>query len=236
MRGDGETNAPRRAGTARLHRYVDRVTDELMAALPRAEHLSPAERRGIIARYTAVLEGNFIYWMTATRLAVASDDARAIVDDNLREEVRDNHPGMLRRFAMAARAYPTDRDALAVHGVLDDVRRFVSRLSGISLLLMMAFFEGFITRFMPYLADLARREGSTEQEYTDVHGTVDVAHTEGLFRALEAELQTVPTSLAATTNILGGVEALRSLIERITQPRAAEHAGLSARFQSEAAA
>src|SRR5438132_11859261 len=155
--------SPERSLTASLGDQVDHVIDGLIASLPDPGRLSADERRGIIARYTAVLEGNFIYWMTAAYLAVGSDAAHAIIEDNLREEVRDNHPGMLRRFSMAARAIPTDADAVAVHRPLQGVRAFVGRLSGMNIVLMMAFFEGFIQRFMPYLAELAGREGSTER-------------------------------------------------------------------------
>jgi hypothetical protein len=212
---------------AALQEHVDRVILDLIASCPNPDRLSPDERRGIIARYAAVLEGNFIYWMTATYLSTASDTAQAIIEDNLREEVRDNHPGMLRRFAMAARAVPTDADALAIHQNLQDVRQFVARLSAVNLVLMMAFFEGFITRFMPYLADLATRRGSMEQEYTDVHGVVDVEHTQGLFRALEAEMALAPTP--NTTALLDGVQVLRALIERVIRPRADEAALLDGR-------
>ena len=93
---------------------------------------------------------------------------------------------------MAAQAVPTDADALAVHRNLLNVRRFVARLSGEQIVVMMAFFEGFITRFMPYFAELAKRQGSAEKEYTDVHGVVDVIHTQELFRALEAEMRLWP--------------------------------------------
>src|SRR3989454_8134678 len=121
---------------------------------------------------------------------------------------------MLRRFAMAARAVPTDSDVLAVHRNLQNVRLFVGRLSGVKIVLMMAFFEGWITRFMPYLAELARRQGSTEQEYTDVHGVVDVVHTQELFRALEAEMALAP-DLEPAAKLLTGVELLGALIQRI---------------------
>src|SRR5271157_5402857 len=84
--------------------YLDSVTDHLLGSLPAAERLSAAERRGIIARYSAVLEGNFIYWMTGAYLAAKSEEARATILENLHEEVRDCHPGMLRKFAMAAHA------------------------------------------------------------------------------------------------------------------------------------
>ena len=188
---------------------------DLMASLPDVERLSPEDRRGIIARYTAVLEGNFIIWMTAAYLAVASDEARSIIRENLLEEVRDNHPGMLRRFAIAAHAVPTDSDALAVYRNLDKVRQFVAQLSPMRLVTMMAFFEGFITRFMPYLAGLATRQGSAEQQYTDVHGVVDVVHTQELFRALQAEMGLSRDPLPSEENFLEGVELLRTLIHDI---------------------
>jgi hypothetical protein len=213
--------APKRSATAPIQAYVDRAIDDLLASFPEPGRLSAEERRGIIARYTAVLEGNFIYWMTATYLAVRSEEARAIIDDNLREEIRDNHPGMLRRFAIVARAVPTDVDALAIHRPLQSVRLFVGRLSAVKLVTMMAFFEGFITKFMPYLAELAARQGSTEQEYTDVHGVVDVVHTEGLFQALETEMTLPHDALPSTTELFEGVEVLRSLIQTIAQPHGA---------------
>ena len=210
--------AHQRSLTAPIQQHIDRAIDELIVSLPDPERLVPDERRGLIARYAAVLEGNFIYWMTAAHLAVASDEARAIIEDNLREEVRDNHPGMLRRFALAAHAAPTDADALAVYRNLENVRLFVADLSAVEIVLMMAFFEGFITRFMPYLADLADRQGSAERQYTDVHGVVDVVHTEGLFRALEAEMLRKPDVVEPTPSLFTGVKVLRTLIENVIHP------------------
>jgi len=189
------------------------VIDNLIASLPDTVQLSSEERRGIIARYTAVLEGNFIYFMTATLLAVQSEDARPIILDNLHEEVRDAHPAMMRRFAIAAHAFPTASDALAVHEDLTKVRLFLGRLSGVQSLLTMAFFEGFIQKFMAYLANLAAAQGSVEMEYTDVHGVCDVEHTDGLFRALSVEMALNP--LDAKKDIFEGVYLLRNLIETI---------------------
>src|SRR3989475_5856708 len=203
------------ARTAPLREHIDGAIQDLLASCPDPAGLFADERRGIIARYTAVLEGNFIYWMPAANLASASAEAHAIIHDNLLEEVRDNHPGMLRRFAIAARAVPTDADVLAVHRNLQNVRLFVGRLAGVKIVLMMAFFEGWITRFMPYLAALARRQGSTEQEYTDVHGVVDVVHTQELFRALDAEMALTPAPPPPATQLLEGVGLLRTLIENI---------------------
>jgi len=204
-----------RSHTVAIQEDIDRAIGDLLASCPSPEQLSADERRGIIARYTAVLEGNFIYWMTAANLSVRSEEAHTIIQDNLLEEVRDNHPGMLRKFAIAAHAVPTDSDALAVYRNLENVREFVARLSGVRTVVMMAFFEGFITRFMPYLADLAKRQGSAEQEYTDVHRVCDVVHTQELFRGLQAEMALTHEPLPAAKNLLEGVELLRTLIQNI---------------------
>src|SRR6185369_12563194 len=126
--------------TASIQARVDRAIEDLLASLPNPGHLSAEERRGIIARYTAVLEGNFIYWMTGAYIAAGSDEARAKIIDNLREEVRDCHPGMMRRFAAAAHAAPTEQDAAAVSRTLMNVRLFIGRLEAVPIVVTMAFF------------------------------------------------------------------------------------------------
>jgi len=203
-----------RSHTESIQEQTDHVVDNLLTSLPHADLLSATERRGIIARYTAVLEGNFIYWMTGAYLAVGSEEARSIVLGNLTEEVRDSHPAMLRRFAIAAAAFPTDSDALAVQRDLLNVRLFIGRLSAVPIVAMMAFFEGFIQRFMPYLADLAQRQGSVEMEYTDVHGVCDIAHTQGLYRALEAEM-TLASDDREHVDLFEGVDLLQALLHKI---------------------
>ena len=200
------------SGTS-LRQHIDRSIDELMAALPDPKQLTAEQRRGIIARYSSVLEGNFIYWMTATYLSAMSEEAHPILLDNLREEVGDSHPAMLRNFSIAAHAFPTQQDALDVNVELTKVRLFLGRLSGVQNLLTMGFFEGYIQRFMGYLAELATLQGSTDMTYTDVHGVCDVAHSEGLFNALASEMAVNP--LDPSADLFEGVDLLRTLIQRI---------------------
>ncbi len=202
---------------ASLKPQIDAIIEDLITSLPAPNKLSVSERRGIIARYTAVLEGNFIYWMTATYLSVKSEAARPILVDNLMEEIRDCHPAMLRNFTIAAHAFPTDSDALEVHQDLTNVRLFLGRLSGVQNLLTMAFFEGFIQRFMAYLADLAGAQGSEERLYTDVHGVCDVTHSQELFRAVSVEMAVSP--LNSSTDLFEGVDLLRTLIQTIIHGR-----------------
>jgi hypothetical protein len=203
------------SSTAVIRARIDQEINSLLAILPEPATLTATGRRGILARYSAVLEGNFIYWMTGAYLAAGSDEARAKIIDNLREEVRDCHPGMLRRFAIAAAAAPDDHDAAAVANSLSDVRLFIGRLSSVPIVVTMAFFEGFIQRFMGYLAELARLQGSSEMEYTDVHGICDITHTEELYRALDAELALTPPLTDA--EMFEGVGLLRTLVTNIVE-------------------
>ncbi len=196
-----------------IKEHVATIVDDLIGRLPNVEGLTSDQIRGIIARYSAVLEGNFIYWMTATYLAVQSEEAREILIDNLTEEVRDSHPAMLRKFALAANAFPTDADALSVGSDLTNVRLFLGKLQGVQSLATMAFFESYIQRFMSYLADLAAARGSAERVYTDVHGVCDIEHSEGLFRALSLEMAIHPMKPGA--NLYEGVELLSTLLNSV---------------------
>jgi hypothetical protein len=71
---------------------------------------------------------------------------------------------------------------------------------------------------MAYLASLAALQGSTEMEYTDVHGVCDIEHTAGLFKVLAAEMALTPPE--ADADVFEGVSLLRALIEQIIRPQA----------------
>ena len=201
--------APEVVSATKLEARIDSLISEFLCSLPKPTELSPELRRGILARYTAVLEGNFIYWMTGALLACRSDETREIVLENLHEEIRDSHPNMLRRFAVAAGAVPTDADANAVYANLSEVRAFVGRFATVRIVLTMGYFEKLIQQWMPYVAELARLQGSQEFEYTDVHGVCDVEHSQALFRAVRAEIALDPSSL--DDGVFEGVELLHRL-------------------------
>src|SRR5207244_13408421 len=136
----------------------------------------------------------------------------------LYDGVHDCDPLRLPKSAIAANGFPSDRDALAVHDDLTMLREFMGKLSPVKSVLTMGFFEGFIQKFMAYLAYLAAEQGSTEMEYTDVHGVCDIEHTEGLFKVLAAEIALTPPEPDA--DLFEGVTLLRTLIEQIVRPRA----------------
>lgn len=210
-----ETMTSNHVSAEAIREQVNHKIEDLLSVFPDPASLSAKERRDIIARYTAVLEGNFIYWMTAALITVGTEKAREEIVENLEEEIRECHPAMMRRFAIAANAAPSDSDAAAVYQNLARVRGFVGKLSTVRLLIMLMFFESFIQRYMPYLAELAKLQGSTDFEYTDVHGVCDIAHSEGLFEAVKAEVTLSGDSLTPETNPLEGVELLQTLVKNI---------------------
>jgi len=203
---------PDRESIDSIKQYVEQTGTDLLACFPAPDRTSADERRGIIARYSAVLEGNFIYWMTGAYLSVRTDQSRAIIMENLHEEVRDCHPGMLRRFSTAANACPDAQDAVAVLPNLTKVRLFIGRLDAPPLIAMMAFFENFIMRFMPLLEQYAVRQGSSENEYTVVHGECDVVHSQELFRALDEEIAAANDPRELHEYLYEGVDLLAALI------------------------
>jgi len=66
---------------------------------------------------------------------------------------------------------------------------------------------------MAYLAELAAGLGSSEMEYTDVHGVCDIEHTAGLIRAFEIESSNYP--LESDKELFEGVYLLRTLLKTI---------------------
>jgi hypothetical protein len=177
--------------TETIRKFTDKIdlaVVNLMKWLPPVNQLSGEQRRAIIARYSIVLETNFIHWMSATLISVRSQHAQAIAAQNLREEISENHPGMMRRFTTEAKALPGPEDHECIAEPLEHVRKVVAELDGTKLLVMMLFFEQFIADFMPYLAEIAKAQGSGDFQYTDVHAKADVEHSAQLTLALMAEI------------------------------------------------
>jgi hypothetical protein len=216
-----EVNVLESLDLTEVQRHLETATSEFLDSLPAAQWLAPQTCCGIIARHTAVLEGNFIYWMAGAYLSAKTAEARSIIQENLRDEIADCHPAMVHRFAAAACARPTESDVTAVFDDLNSVRVFVGRLSGVPALLMMMYFEGLIQTFMPYLADLAARRGSLETKYTDVHGVCDIAHAEGLLRAIA--LGGGRMSPRGGGGFVWGVYLLRRLLETIVYGEQTSH-------------
>ena len=107
------------------------ATVRVAETLPTLAWLSNDQKRRILKRYVAALEGNFLAWMAATSITCRSMKSRYAADQNLWDEISEDHPGMLREFAKSADAEPDAADFDAVAYQVSEIRRLVSELSGL---------------------------------------------------------------------------------------------------------
>lgn len=170
-----------------LKEKFNRITEDIARQLPEVENIPVEKCRQIIRRYTAAFEGNFVSWMGATAISTRSVEGRYASAENLYVEMRDNHAGMLRDFAISVQAEPDEEDYKDMYVGVTEIRNLVSEMSGLKNLALMATLESTSAAFIPWLAKIAQKCGSTNLHYTDVHGEADIEHANQFVWALEHE-------------------------------------------------
>jgi hypothetical protein len=150
------------------------------------------EAREIIARYTAAFEGNFVAWMAATTISTQTVQGRYAAEENIEVEMRDNHPGMLRKFAQFSNAEPSQKHYESIQKELNEIRKLVAELNGVKNIALMTYLENTSAAFIPYLAQLGKQLGCTDFTYTNVHGIADISHADQFLWALEHEMKKEP--------------------------------------------
>ncbi len=164
---------------------IDSAVREIGAALPDASSLSVDASRRILSRYSASITPNFVFWMAGAMLFARSSDAQLILAENLRVEVCDDHPALLRAFVASAGVAVCQDDIVVNTGAFADM---CHRSDGLSLIAVIAVMESASAVFIPFLAERSRKCGGTDFRYTNVHGVADVLHAEDCIRALEYEM------------------------------------------------
>jgi hypothetical protein len=190
---------------------LDESIEQLLSDLPRLDRLSVEQIRAFLARYSVIAEGNFIQWMAAAHISSATSTAKSITADNLREELSENHPGMLRRFIESADAVPGRTDYAIIEKGVERIRGIMGRLNSVEILLMLAWVETFFPRFVDYLAQAASMSGGRDFQYTDVHRTADIGHSEKLKEALGAEMRAKGIA-SPPASLFEGVDRLAGLL------------------------
>lgn len=170
-----------------LKAKMSKATSEVNNFLPAIEKVSKQQATKIIQRYTASIEGNFLSWMGGASISARSVLSKFAADENLWVEIKDNHPGMLRRFAQDCKAEPNSEDYRYAEKEVNEVRRIVADLSGIKTITLMATLENTSSAFIPFLAELGKKVGCTNFTYTDVHGEADIEHANQFLEALTDE-------------------------------------------------
>ncbi len=150
--------------------------------------LSQEKRSGIIKKYTAAIEGNFVSWMGAVSICARSVQGRYAASENLWIEMMDDHAGMLREFARAAHSEPDVQAYQAVAESVANIRQMVAHLSGLECLTLIATLENTSGVFIPRLEKMAKDLGSNNLRYTKIHGEADIDHANQFAWAITHEL------------------------------------------------
>lgn len=149
---------------------------------------SSEEIKRIVGRYCATFEGNFITWLAGALISCRSLQSKHAVELNLFDEIREDHPSMLRNFAKNVYAEPTKEDYQYVEMEVANVRTMIASLSGLKSIALLAFLENTSEVFIPHLAKLAKKLNATEFTYTEAHGVADIAHAQLFLEALSDEM------------------------------------------------
>lgn len=171
---------------------IDTITKNVQEFLLPVDQISEEGARKILGKYTAAIEGNFVNWMAAAAVSSRSVQSRFAAEENIYVEMKDDHPGMLRSFVRSAGAEPTIDNYQAIYGAVNSIRRLVSQMSGAENIALMAILENSSAVFIPFLADLVKKLGSTNLFYTDVHGVADIKHADQFVWALTYEKEHYP--------------------------------------------
>ncbi|NEP10248.1 MAG: hypothetical protein F6K14_08515 [Symploca sp. SIO2C1] len=170
-----------------LKEKINTLCNEIQSTLVPIELLTVEESKGIIKRFVAATEGNFQCWLATALIASRSSDVRSTVEKNLQVEIQENHSSMLRKFAVNAHAEPDAVDFRVVSQAVEQVRWLVAECSGLKCIALIAMLES-VSFIYPYLSSLARKAGSDDLTYTNIHEIEDPDHAEQFSKALSDEM------------------------------------------------
>lgn len=168
---------------------IEEVKKQVEKILAPAANISDEQARGIVKKYVAAIEGNFLHWMAGAAISARSPYGKYAAEENLWVELHDDHPGMLRSFARECKAEPNASDFERVRVSVEDIRHTISELSGLKNLVLMMLLENTSAVFIPYLSELAKKLGAKDLTYTDVHGVADITHADQFSRAVSEEVK-----------------------------------------------
>ncbi|MEK6825486.1 MAG: iron-containing redox enzyme family protein [Nanoarchaeota archaeon] len=180
------------------------ATQAVKALLP--QNVTKEQAKEIIARYTAAFEGNFVAWMAASAIAAQTVQGRYAAEENIEVEMRDNHPGMLRKFSQSSNAAPSKEHYEEISKNIEEIRTLVGELNGVKSIALMTYLENTSAVFIPYLAQLAKRLGCIDFTYTDVHGVADVDHADQFLWALQHEIKKDPKGMGTVEEVFQKAE------------------------------
>lgn len=171
---------------ARALHMIERNINAATEKVRRIVQESKADDVTVIQNVRVAFPYKFTHVLGATSSFLEKyPEARRIVDDNMRDEVAQDHVGMAIRFAAAAGAFPDWRNEQHMEPICDRIRQLMSDPAsaakyGIALLAML---ENTSLVFIPDMEERAKRRGSKDLQFTQVHGMADEEHAKALCKA-----------------------------------------------------
>lgn len=136
-------------------------------------------------RYGALIEGNFVHWLLSAYFRSPCQSTKDILLANLRDEVIEDHPGLLRSLLCRNNLLPTERDQVHVSEFMARMRTLCASGDPGVLLTFLAILESTSHCFLPTMA--SRAGFLTEDPYIMVHLEADQDHAIQLQVALQHE-------------------------------------------------
>ena len=191
-----------------LNTELETARTRISRALRPVSKLSEDTARKIVSVYTLAIEPNFIPWMIQSYCYLDEGRARSALLRNINEEINQDHPEMLKRFAKECGAVYSFENRMVASSAAADVWKLFAGGDEIKMLTVATVFENTSSIFIPYLADLGKKLGCNDFTYTNIHGEADVEHAKALHGGL---LDLLKISSSDTPRQAGAVAS--SLIE-----------------------
>jgi len=175
------------------------LTTRVADALPNIDDLSDENIAAIMLTYGTIVGENFIPWLSSTWTRCRSSVAREACRTNLRDEIIEDHPQMLRTFLSPVeiyreRPYVVSAVNKAVQdarrepgGVIAQIRRFTESADGVSGVWVLGALETTSCAFISWMDAAANRLSLADRVYLEKHGEADIMHADQFAAAVEAE-------------------------------------------------
>lgn len=150
---------------------------------------SSNDDRTILGRYGAYGIDSFTNMMGWSLANARNELTRYTIQENLRCEKEQDHPGLLYHLLCQAKAAPTAEDVAHMEPVMRQIRDFQRKTRTIGLFgtLHFTMIENTSLVFVPDVGERAKRRGATDFTYINIHGDADAAHASAFIQASIAE-------------------------------------------------
>jgi hypothetical protein len=166
----------------KLIQYLVATANDIIAA-------STIDDKTVLGRYGAYGIDSFTNMMGWSLANARSELTRYTIQENLRCEKEQDHPGLLYDLLRQANAAPTAADIAYMEPIMKQIRDYQrqTKIMGLFGTLHFTMIENTSLAFVPDIGERAKRLGATDFLYINIHGDADAAHASAFINASMAE-------------------------------------------------